>query len=237
MFTKINVTRLTRGVFLTATLCSASFALSAEPSQSLSTAGPDVEVVAGRASTANESRQRGRADLFRGDGYRNYWNSEAALNMQQVRSQAVDNHLKYVASKYELRKMNQEYVASLKKPHVTPEQLSRISRAAIPERATFSQIDPQQGKIRWPEALCDERFGGSRKKLNELFAARSLAPTQFNSQSRQAVQDATAAMKDALSAQIRQYGTADYLAARKFLETLSYEARFAADAGPALAAN
>src|SRR5262249_15186311 len=154
-----------------------------------------VEFYHGRAATAHESYLRGEADVMRSDGYRNYWNSEALLNLQKARSQAIDNHVKGIVATFEGRKLNASYRAAEQTPRASAEQLARLNKANLPERATPSQIDPRSGRIDWPDVLGEESYAPSRKQLEEAFAARSADATQLDRRSFQKAQTSAETMK------------------------------------------
>ncbi len=122
------------------------------------------------SSTAAESYQRGFADVVRSAGAANLMNSAAAKNVEEARSQYIDNRLKATKTYFEMKRYNKEYRDANQKPRPTSEQLFRLAKEATPKRLSPAELDPVTGKITWPAALNTEDYATYRDALNGLFA-------------------------------------------------------------------
>jgi hypothetical protein len=177
------------------------------------------------ASTAEEGFQRGMADVIRSQGAANLMNSEAAINVEKARSEYIDNRMQWTNTYFEMQKVNREARAAKKGPTPTQEQLVRFAKADLPNRVAPSQLDPVVGQLNWPTVLKTEPYEVYRKQLDELFAARAkngyLSPDQFLQ-----VKQSTDAMMGILRENVRSYPSSQSIQARKFIESLAYEANF-----------
>ena len=85
-------------------------------------------------------------------------------------------------------------------------------------------MDPVSGKIFWPDVLQDDKFQDQREKLQAAFEERaSLGTMPWKDVEK--VKEVTQAMLEELSDMVRDLPPADYLPAKKFIQSLAYEAR------------
>jgi hypothetical protein len=179
-----------------------------------------------RASTVGESRARGMSDVMRASGQRNLSNSQAAINLTEVRSRSLDNRLKYTQTYFENRKMNREYRAAEAGPKITEQQAERIARERAPKRASTQDVDPITGGLDWPLALTDQQFSPYREKLDAMFAQRAQKEGAIGLTSYRDIQSVTDEMLAILKGNIRSMTGTDYMQAKTFVERLATEARF-----------
>ena len=155
-------------------------------------------------------------------------NAKTLATLQQVRGLSLDNNLKVAQTFYEKRKLYEGYRGLNTHKRPTQEDVIRYSKASVPQRPANFQVQQARGKIYWPEVLLEEEFSDCRIRLDSLFAQRKAeSSTSGINVSRQA-QKVAIQMRSQLRSKMRQMTPADYLAARKFLESLAYEARFPA---------
>ena len=76
--------------------------------------------------------------------------------------------------------------------------------------------------------LLDEEFADCRIRLDGLFAQRNAAIGGSGSNVFRQVQTAAVQMGQQLRSKVRELTPVEYVAARKFVEKLAYEARFPA---------
>jgi len=155
----------------------------------------------------------------------NLTNAKALQTIEQTRTVALDNNLKAATTFYEKRKLNEAYRAMNAEDRPTREDLARYAKATLPDRPTNYQLEPVRGTIQWPEVFQREQFLAGRVQLDFLFAHRSTTNGP-SSEACQQAQKAVTAMRDELRAILREMSPAEYLAARKFLDSLAYEAQF-----------
>ena len=154
----------------------------------------------GGASTYEEGVQRGFADVVRSDGLRRLATSEAMKNVEDARRAYIDNRLKATQTYYDMKRMNNDYRASQRSQPLSFEGYVRLARAQAPDRLSVSQLDPFTGNIAWPAILRDPRYAQDRLLIETLY------------------------LLNILQADIDLYVQNDYLAAKKFVESLRHEA-------------
>lgn len=148
--------------------------------------------------------------------------------LQQVRGLALDNDLKTAKTFYEKRKLHDADPGLDTRKRPTQEDVIRYSKTSAPQRPASFQLEPVRGRIHWPAVFHQEEFADCRIRLECLFAQRKAGTSAPASGVCHQVQEATAEMHEQLRAKIRRMSPAEYVAARNFLESLAYEARFPA---------
>lgn len=89
-----------------------------------------------------------------------------------------------------------------------------------PRRLTSSDVDPVNGKIRWPQVFLHEKYKKLRSRLEELFVQRAATgPTPLIATD---IHDAIVEVIETLRGDIEELPANDYVAARKFLDALDY---------------
>ena len=83
------------------------------------------------------------------------------------------------------------------------------------------------GSISWPPLLQTDRYAESRSQLDKLFAKRTEQGV-LSYEDQQQIAEATKAMLESLRGQVREVPQMDYIAAKRFVESLAYEARIPA---------
>jgi hypothetical protein len=177
------------------------------------------------SSTALEGALRGSGELVRsvGEAVRN--GSEAAVNIEAAKSQYLKNN--YDASKtfWDKRLLWTENSAYHRGQPLSSEQLRQIARDAAPQRLGLMQLS-QQGVINWPAGLLRPEYDALRGRLEALFANRTVSDSGVGSRLEVAVTRITSAMQQDLKTQISEMTANEYIAAKNFLRSLAYEARF-----------
>ena len=179
------------------------------------------------SSTAEEGALRGWAELNRGAGEYNYYSSLAAINLEEARRRAIENHTTAVEEYYHRRQINSEYRDSVRRPTLTQEQLVQIAKDQTPDRMTAYQYEPALGRIFWPPVLESEVYAADRAAIDKVMARRTVADSGLGTDSHREIDALTRQMESKLRSRITTMSTTEYLAAKKFLQSLRYEARFA----------
>jgi hypothetical protein len=180
------------------------------------------------SSTAAEGFLRGRAAVIRSAGEFNYTTSLAAINIQEAISRYIDNRAKWTDTYFAMRKTNQAYRDAERGYRPTQEVLNRISQEASPDRLKPSQLDPSLRTIFWPALLSKGEFDALRTQLDGLFAVQRANNSGLGTENFREIAALTAEMQILLDSMINQLHPDEYLAARRFIESLAYEARFPA---------
>lgn len=176
-----------------------------------------------RASTAQESAARGMADVIRSSGAANLMNSEAAKNLEDARKKNIENRLQWTETYFQMKQVNEQARAAKRRPAPSVEQLVRRSREQLPARLTPRQLDPVTGEIQWPEPFGSAEFESYRQQIEQLFAIRAAEGVLDPEQLLQ-VRQLTQQMLGVLQQQARTLPSSVTIPARKFIESLAYEA-------------
>ncbi len=179
------------------------------------------------ASTAAEGAARGMADVVRSTGAANLMNSEAAINLEDARKKYIENRLQGTQTYFQMKSINKQYRDAQRKQAPSQQQAIRMSKSRLPDRLSANKIDPLTGDLTWPLALRGDSLKNDRKKLNDLYAARA-DKGFFSLEEYIEVKQVTAAMTDELRKIRDKIGGNAAIEARKFLESLAYEAGFQA---------
>jgi len=176
------------------------------------------------ASTAAEGGLRGMASVARSAGAYNLQTSQAAINMTEAQSNYIKNRDEATNTYFQMREANREYRARERGPRPTMEALVRYAQAGKPKRLSPSELDSVAGSVSWPTLLQTDRYAKSRTQLEKLFAKRAeQGVISYEDQAQIAA--ATKAMLAELKGQVREVPQMDYIAAKRFIENLAYEAR------------
>jgi hypothetical protein len=163
-----------------------------------------------------------------GDGLKN--GADAALTLSEVRRREMDNWKKSLETWLEVEKINQDARAAARGRPLTPADYIRMAQMGKPRRLTPSQLNLLTGELAWPVVLEGTLFESYRQALDGLFAERSEHGRLSGEEYAQAQQTAQA-MGDLLRQRIGALAPADYMAARRFLESVAYELRMPATEG------
>jgi hypothetical protein len=188
---------------------------------------PAMPCIAGdvyHASTAAESFLRGQAAVIQAGAVWNLLSSQAVINMEIARQQELDNHLKKIQTYYDGREESRRRQAAeeIGKRH-SAEDYARYAKQANPRPLCPHELDPRSGVICWPNALRSDQFTPQREILAEVFARRALNG-RFDSPDLQEVRQTTTVMLSQLQGQVRTLPAAEYMAGKRFLESVAFQA-------------
>ncbi|MGE0534214.1 MAG: hypothetical protein AB7O68_04520 [Pirellulales bacterium] len=108
--------------------------------------------------------------------------------------------------------------AKIKPP--APARARQLNVFRVPTPLTPDELRPA-GDVRWPDALQDDRFTDERLTLQTYFAAKDQLGAGVDPEIVQLANEAVLSMMAELQQEIRDLSTADYLAARKFIDGLN----------------
>ncbi len=176
---------------------------------------------------AQAAMLQARAARIRAQAEANLAAAKTIHTRQQTASMALDNDLKAASIYFERKAMHDAY-HSLKKPRERgkPEDYVRYSQMETPERPANDELEPLRGTIQWPELLQQEEFVEERIELDSLFAHRSRSNQTDTTEFYPQVQDAVQRLRGELKDKIDEISAGEYMQARRFIDSLSYEARF-----------
>ncbi|HVC95370.1 MAG TPA: hypothetical protein VND64_16865 [Pirellulales bacterium] len=149
-----------------------------------------------------------------------------AVYRQQQRGQYLDDRLKRAEHYFEMRRMNESYRAERRSPPLTPEQLANLNESRLPRRLTAQQWQPAAGIADWPAPLRGAEHAADRARLEQLFAERTPEDSGIGGTGYGEVRRLTRKMRDQLARRAKELSVEEYSVARKFINSLAYEARF-----------
>jgi hypothetical protein len=151
----------------------------------------------------------------------------AARNNELAYSQYLDNRRAAAEKRLAARWENESHRAEQRKAGITSEQREQTGRSHLPQRLNSEQWQPLSGTFQWPEALSGDGFAAERRRLEQLFAQRTREASGLGSSNYDEVRSLVRTMQGRLARQAKQLGVEEFSRARKFLESVAYEARFA----------
>jgi hypothetical protein len=183
--------------------------------------GANSYVASSEGSTAE-----GQGAMVAGVGQYNLNTALGIRYLQDARAKAIQNHRDAVDARYAIKRAHDNYMAD-KYAHekLTPELLSRIIQAKLPDRLSAAEYNPRTGDLEWPAALMGPEFSADRRALEEAFAQRRGEDVGMTSVFYREVSLRTQRMHSTMLAQIDRMSTTDSVAARSFLKSLEFEAR------------
>ena len=177
----------------------------------------------GHASTAAEGAMRGAGDLIRSGSVANLNNSEAAINMTEAAKRGMENRQQWTDTYFQMRDANRQYRAAERGPKMTMEQAVRLAQSGKPDALSPSDLDSVDGGISWPMMLQSPKYADYRAQLEGLFSKRAelggISTDDYFMISR-----STRGMLDQLKTEVRTAPPAEYMAAKRFIESLAFEA-------------
>jgi hypothetical protein len=177
-----------------------------------------------RASTPGQAAAYGMAEMARGAGQYNLMTSEAAINMTEAQKRNMENREQWTNTYFQMRAANKQYREAERGPAPSMEDLVRYAQAGKPKQLSPSELDTISGDISWPTLLQTDQFSEYRSEIEELYAQRAQSGSLSWDDQRKVDQTAKALLKD-LRANVRDLPPQEYMAAKRFVESLTYEAR------------
>ena len=185
----------------------------------------------GAGSTAAGGALLGGAALTAATGEAALMGSMAAKNYEDAYEHWIQNQKLREETYFDMRRMNASYRAETHGKQATPEELVAFSKSRLPDRLTTDQLEAESGQIKWPQILLRDEFAPERAALEYLFAERATRPysTGLGTQNYREVRRVTDDMHDMLRALLDVISPDEFIAGNRFLNSVSYEARFEPD--------
>ncbi|HID76782.1 MAG TPA: hypothetical protein EYP56_12400 [Planctomycetaceae bacterium] len=174
------------------------------------------------ASTAAEGYLRGSGDLIRAWGQYNLLTAEARRAYAAARHQEIVNRQEEVHAYFSLRDYNRRKRAANRRPRPTEEQLRRIAASARPRPLSPKHVDWITGRIQWPGVLLASHYEPFRAGLDRAFALRA-AQGEIDPVTLAEAKRAAHQMLEELKSHIREMPSQEYMAARRFIESLAHD--------------
>jgi hypothetical protein len=168
-----------------------------------------------------EGALNGMGNVISAQGSYNLSTSEAAVNMTQAQSNAIQNHVQYEDAYFQMRASNKAYRAAERGPRPTEEQLARLARSGVPKAPSTREVNPANGAIQWPGVLQQDSFAAQRETVEQLSATKA-AHGSLSFSDQMAARKTIESMFAELKSQVRDVPPQDYAASRRFLESMIY---------------
>ncbi len=164
----------------------------------------------------------GMSNVIRAQGQAAVGYSQAAVNVEEARSRYIDNQKKWSETYLEMKRSHDAAVEEKQERDKELLQTHLANRKPqTPARLSFAQLDPGTGRITWPVVLRSDEYATARQKIEDLFALRARVngsvPTSHE------ISVGVADLRALLRARISAMSPNEYIAARKFLDSLAYE--------------
>jgi hypothetical protein len=188
--------------------------------------GSDYGYGGDRATTPIQGIDYGIARIIRDEGVYNLLTSQAALDLSEVQRREILNWRLWTETYFELRKLNHEARAAERGRHPTEADFIRYAQMGKPRRLTPSELDAVTGQLTWPVLLQTPEFAPFRGEVQRAFAQRAATGVMSGEESFR-VRQVGEMMLGLLRQQIQDVPAVDFIAARRFVESLMFEARLA----------
>jgi hypothetical protein len=177
-----------------------------------------------QTSTPLEGIAHGLGDVIRSIGDANLSNSAAAVNFSEARRREIENQKQWTETYFAMRDFNrQQRDAEIKRQRGNAEDWVRYAQAGKPKPLSNHDLDAVTGEIRWPILLNSQDFAAQRAELEKLFANRAYHGV-MNAEDYLTAVRLGDEMSAGLKSRIQDVPPQQYMVARRFLESLTYEA-------------
>jgi len=168
------------------------------------------------------SYSSGMAGVIRAQGQANLLNSQALNNYQQARSRYIDNQVKWQQAYHVMRRSAESFWEQDRQTRAAVRDRWLASRGSgAPVHLTAAELNPQSGQIRWPDALQLPAFAQARGRIEDLMEARARSTASVGT-----AQELHKSLKELcheLRAEIHHIPPHEYMQARKFIDSLTFE--------------
>jgi hypothetical protein len=177
------------------------------------------------ASTEAEGVLRGGAELLRGIGEGNYYTSLGLVNTQEAVSRAIDNKKKAVETYFEIKQINRAAREAARPQPLTLTQYAKLAKQEAPDRLSDVDYNRVMGRLNWPAVLAGDDFAAERTALNQVFVGRTAQDVGVSTNFHRDVRELTAAMQAKLRARLDTMSPMEYIAAKNFLTSVTFESQ------------
>lgn len=119
------------------------------------------------SSTAAESEARGLGALIRDQGEANLLNAQAASELENARSQSIQNSVDAVQAYYDRRRVHDEFYAKKNAERQARSERFLARRGGLPE-ISENDINVSNGTVNWPSALMLQQYDQYREPYQQI---------------------------------------------------------------------
>ena len=190
------------------------------------------------ATTEAGSTLEGAGAALSGAGQYNLNTAIGARYLEEARAKHIQNYRNAIDARYAIKRAHDTYIAEkYGQERMTPELLSRVIQAKLPDRLSAAEYNRRTGDLDWPAILMAPEFAADRQAIEQAFAQRRPEDVGTMSVFYRDVSQRAQRMYGTMLSQIDSLSTADSIAARKFLKSVEFEARHLPDVVTGLAVN
>ncbi len=177
------------------------------------------------ASTAAEGYARGFAEIVRAAGEYNLNTGIGAVNWAEARRREILNSKLWVQTWFDIREINQAHrYATYRQQRGNPENYYRIVEGRRPQSLAAQDINFASGQLRWPLLLAFDDYRPQRTRVENAFTNRAYNGA-MSIDDYLNVLNATQIMLARLQNTIAAVPPQEYVAAKRFLERVAFDAR------------
>jgi len=163
----------------------------------------------------------GMSQVIRAAGDYNEATTRAYINYEEARKGYIANRREWTDTYFALQEQNRAHqLEKIARQKHSPEVLAAAAHSSVPRPLSSEALDPISGRISWPEFLQRAEFADARGRVDKAFGRR--AETSGAGVDRQSARVALAEMLEILRANIDLVPANEYIASRKFLDSLYY---------------
>ncbi|HID76215.1 MAG TPA: hypothetical protein EYP56_09500 [Planctomycetaceae bacterium] len=161
--------------------------------------------------------------------------ADTRKTIEECRGLSLENDLKTAKTFYDKRAKRAEYRLAHARPRPTPEVIARLSSWGKPKRlneVAYRPVSQRKGdNLPWPAPLLRPDFEDLRLQLDIAFGQRSASNCGVGSPVHCEVRRLASQLQQALKGKIREMSPTEYIVAKRFLQAVVYETRFAPGSG------
>lgn len=177
------------------------------------------------SSTYQEGVLRGLGDLARSIGQADYMSSLAGINRQETVSRSLDNSEKYAETYFRMQQINRAAREAARSQPLSTEQYAKLARQQAPDRLNETDYNRVLGRLSWPAVLSGEQFAAERAALDKAFAGRTAHDVGVSTTFHGQVRTLAAKMQEKLQSNREAMSPMEFIAAKNFLSSVSYESQ------------
>lgn len=163
----------------------------------------------------------GAAQVIRSAGDFNEATSRAYINYEEARGLYITNRRKWTDAYFALQEQNRaRVIEKIERARHSPEVLAAAAHSSVPRPLNSYEFNLMTGKIDWPEFLQSAEFAGPRERIERIAGVR--AEMTLTATDRATGRQAVGEMLEALRADIHVLPANEYIANRKFLDSLYF---------------
>jgi len=174
--------------------------------------------------TAAGNYMQGMSEVIRSEGEYNLATSQAGVNNEEARSRYLDNYKKWQQNYFQLKEQRAARDAQKREAsRHSPETIAAAGKSSASRPLSSESLDPVTGQIIWPEVLRGGEFASLRTEVEKLFELR--AKTSHTEATGLKIHSAIDEMTKVLRRQVETTPANEYMAGRKFLDSLDRTVR------------